>query len=106
MDYKAQEKRIVIGKLLKFLTHRPQLSKIDFIQHINVFMREKYIQNRGSEFIIASKCYEAIDKTFSKDEIEEYLRLVENPLFKKLMNKIPQFINEYDSKMGNLQRTA
>ena len=106
MDYKAQEKRIVISKLLKFLSHRPQLSKIDFVQHINVFMKNKYEANKGSEFIIASKCYEAIDKTFSKEEIEEYLQLVDNPVFRRLMNKIPQFINEYESNMENLRRTA
>ncbi len=106
MDYKAQEKRIIISKLLKYLSHRPQLSKIDFIQHINIFMKNKYQENKGSEFIIASKCYEAIDKTFSKDELEQYLNLVENPVFRKLMNKIPQFINEYENNMGGLRRTA
>lgn len=106
MDYKAQEKRVVISKLLKFLSHRPQLSNIDFVQHINVFIKNRYEANKGREFVVASKCYEAIDKTFTKEEIEEYLKLVDHPLFRKLMNKVPQFINEYEGHMGNLRRTA
>lgn len=106
MDYKAQEKRIVVGKLLKYLSSKPQLSRIDFVQHISLFMKNQYQENKGSEFIVASKCYEAIDKTFSKEEIERYLSLIDNPIFKKLINKIPQFISEYENKMCGLRRIA
>lgn len=61
-------------------------------------MKRKYQTNKGSEFIVANKCYESIDKTFIKDELDQFPDAVNNPIFRKLMNKILQFINEYESK--------
>lgn len=106
MDYQGNEKRITVSKILKYLNERAEVSKIDFVQHINLFMKREYQTNKGSEFIVASNCYESIDKTFSKDELDQFLDAVTNPIFRKLMNKIPQFINEFESKMNQFKKTA
>ena len=59
-------------------------------------MKRKYHTNKGSEFIVENKCYESIDKTFIKDELDQFPDAVNNPIFRNFINKILQFINEYE----------
>ena len=106
MDYKAAEKRITLRMVIKFLNSYQDLSKIDFVQNINVYIKKKFAHQKGNEFIIANKCYEALDRTYSKEELDQFLEAVENPIFRKMMNKVPQFINEYESSLNRFRKTG
>jgi len=98
MDYKAAEKRLTLRKVLKYLNSYQDLSKLDFIQNINVYIKRKFAHQKGNEFLMANNCYEALDRTFTKEELEQFLEAAENPIFRKMMtDKGPQFINEYEN---------
>ncbi|NIP39141.1 MAG: hypothetical protein GWO07_10820 [Candidatus Dadabacteria bacterium] len=106
MDYEATEKRLLLRKVLKFLNSYQDLSNIDFIQNINVYMKKKFVNQKGNEFIIANNCYEALDRTYTKEELEQFLQAVENPIFRKMMAKVPQFINEYEGTLNRFKKTG
>lgn len=106
MDYEAAEKRLTLRMVLKFLNSYQNLSKIDFMQNINVYIKKKFDYQKGNEFIIATNCYEALDRTYSKEELDQFLEAVENPIFRKMMNKVPQFINEYESSLNRFRKTG
>lgn len=106
MDYEAAEKRLTLRMVLKFLNSYQDLSKIDFMQNINVYIKKKFANQKGNEFIIAKNCYEALDRTYSKEELDQFLEAVENPIFRKMMNKVPQFINEYESSLNRFRKTG
>lgn len=106
MDYEAAEKRLTLRMVLKFLNSYQDLSKIDFMQNINVYIKKKFDHQKGNEFIIAKNCYEALDRTYSKEELDQFLEAVENPIFRKMMNKVPQFINEYESSLNRFRKTG
>ena len=106
MDYEAAEKRLTLRMVLKFLNSYQNLSKIDFMQNINVYIKKKFDHQKGNEFIIAKNCYEALDRTYSKEELDQFLEAVENPIFRKMMNKVPQFINEYESSLNRFRKTG
>lgn len=106
MDYEAAEKRLTLRMVLKFLNSYQNLSKIDFMQNINVYIKKKFDHQKGNEFIIATNCYEALDRTYSKEELDQFLEAVENPIFRKMMNKVPQFINEYESSLNRFRKTG
>ncbi len=106
MDYEVAEKRLTLRMVLKFLNSYQDLSKIDFMQNINVYIKKKFDHQKGNEFIIATNCYEALDRTYSKEELDQFLEAVENPIFRKMMNKVPQFINEYESSLNRFKKTG
>ena len=106
MDYEATEKRLALRKVLKFLNSYQDLSKLDFVQNINVYIKKKFANQKGNEFIIANNCYEALDRTYTKQELEEFLKAVENPIFRKMMDKVPQFINEYEGSLSRFRKTG
>ncbi len=106
MDYEATEKRLVLRKVLKFLNSYQDLSKIDFIQNINVYIKKKFVNQKGNEFIIANNCFEALDNTYTKEELEAFLQAVENPIFRRMMDKVPQFINQYEGSLNRFRKTG
>ncbi len=106
MDYEATEKRLSLRKVVKLLNSYHNLSKIDFMQNINVYIKKKFVNEKGNEFVIANNCYEALDKTFTKEELDEFLEAAENPIFRKMMDKVPQFINEYENSLSRFKKTG
>lgn len=43
MDYEAAEKRLTLRMVLKFLNSYQDLSKIDFMQNINVYIKKNLL---------------------------------------------------------------
>ena len=78
-----------------------RLSNIDFVQNISFIVTDDliiardYYGNNGSLAVYQS-AINAIASTYTEEEIEAFIKLNQDPLFKKLIEKMPKFYVEYN----------
>ena len=84
MDYQGNEKRITVSKVLKYLNERAEVSKIDFIQHINLFMKRIRIIDRARKSEVKYYFY---DNQLYKINIKKGINLFKTKIIEQLLDK-------------------